>query len=516
MHQRAALVILDGWGLSPISSGNATLIAKTPYIYYLLGKYPKTLLSAASEEVGLPHGEMGNSEVGHLNLGTGRVVIQDLPRINKSIIDGSLYRNENLLLAATRSLKNNKAVHLIGLCSSGGVHSHIDHLFALMDFCKKNRVKNLFIHMITDGRDTSSKTALLDLKKIEQKIKEINLGKIASISGRYYAMDRDKHWDRIEKAYSAMIGKAENIASAPSDIIEKNYQDGITDEFIVPARIDLGGAIKDKDSVIFFNFRADRFRQIWKKLTESSLLKNCFFVSFTSYGFEPTPNAKVAFMAPKTKNYLAEILQNNQFSQTHIAETEKYAHITYFFNGGCEIKHKNEDWVLVPSAKVATYDLRPQMSSSKITQKATLSIGKSDFTVINYANADMVGHTGNLKATVLALEKVDQDLSKLINTYLEKKYIVLITADHGNAEQMIDVKTGEVSKEHTTNPVFLILVDENRQKKSTKPFEDKNLISFASQNPTGLLADVAPTLLEIFNLEKPQEMTGMSLLHQLS
>jgi len=511
------LIILDGWGISPVFDGNATLSASTVFLFELLEKYPKTTLSASGESVGLPFGEMGNSEVGHLNLGTGCVALQDLPRINKSISDGSFYKNEALLSAIKHVKKNKSALHLLGLVSAGGVHSHIDHLFALLNLLVKEKIKDVYIHIITDGRDTPQKTALNYLAKLQGKLKNVKKGQIADVCGRYYAMDRDKHWDRIEKTYKVLVEEKGQKAKTAEEAIKNAYQRGESDEFILPTKISNTKTIRDNDALIFFNFRSDRSRQLAESLIASEFggfkrdkfLRNLFFVSFTSYGQEPTPLCKVAFFAEKMRGQLGAVFEKNALSQLHLAETEKYAHVTYFFNGGMEKPFVKEKRILVPSPAVATYNLKPEMSAKEVVQKASQEIGKYDFTVINFANPDMVGHTGDFKATVFALETVDRCLS------LEHKKIVIITADHGNAEQMKNPKTGEIDKEHTTNPVFFILVDEKRKKKNNS-FTKQDLINLAALQPTGVLADVAPTILEIMEIEKPDLMTGLSLISSLN
>lgn len=517
------LLILDGWGLSPTEENNATLVAKTPFLFKLLGSYPKVTLSASGESVGLPYGEMGNSEVGHLNLGTGRVVLQDLPRIDKSISDGSFYNNDALLSAISYAQKQNSAVHLLGLVSAGGVHSHINHLFALLDLLSSKKIKNVYIHMITDGRDTPAKEALKYLSKLENKIKEKGFGQIASVSGRYYAMDRDKRWDRILKAYKVLVEGQGESAENPKQAIENAYKRGESDEFIAPTKISNTKNISDNDALIFFNFRADRAKQLSEALVSpifngfkrNKVLKNLFFVSFTSYGQEPTPFCKVAFFAEEIKEQITAIFETKGLSQLHLAETEKYPHVTCFFNGGLTKPFIKEDRILVPSKKVATYDLKPEMSAKEITREAISRIPKYDFTVINFANPDMVGHTGNFKATVFALETIDQCLAQLIPKILESNKTVIITADHGNAEQMKDPKTGDIDKEHTTNPVFFILVDPEMKVADKMATTDDLIALSSSYSPPGILADVAPTILEIMGLEKPNLMTGMSLINQI-
>ncbi len=515
------LVILDGWGLSPEQKGNAILQTPTPNFDQLLSYFPHASLGASGEEVGLSWGEMGNSEVGHLNLGTGRIIMQDLSRINKSIQDGSFFSSSELREAFLRAQKNNSSVHLLGLCSSGGVHSHMNHLFALLDMAKSLNISNIFIHFISDGRDTPPKVALNDLAQLKEKIKTVGIGKIASVGGRYFAMDRDKRWDRVQKAYEVFFAENSPAVVTAEEAIQNAYSSNKTDEFIEPRRIEGTPRIKDKDSIIFFNFRADRAKQIsesiydfdFKGFQRNITLENYYFVSFTSYGHEPSPNVKVAFFAEKVQNQLAKVVADAGMLQLHIAETEKYAHVTYFFNGGEEKPFLNEERILVQSSKVATYDQKPEMSAKEIAQKFSefLTSKKPGFSVINLANPDMVGHTGVMEAVKIAIATTDQALGQISNVTLSAGASLIITADHGNAEQMINLTTGEVDKEHTTNPVPIILALPERRNPGPTPIDLKYKISYHANSPAGVLADVTATCLEVMGLNKPPEITGQGL-----
>lgn len=503
------LIILDGWGLSPVTEGNAIFSTPTPNFDKMLSLYPSTSLHASGEEVGLSWGEMGNSEVGHLNLGTGRVIMQDLPRINKTISDGTFFQNAELISAFKFAQENQSNLHLIGLFSAGGVHSHLDHLLALMDLAKKMSFQKIFIHLISDGRDTSPKVILKDLPKLEEKIQEVGFGQIASVMGRFYAMDRDNRWERTEKAFNVLQDPGAPKASSVRMAIDKAYTLGKTDEFIEPMAIEGTNRLSPNDAVIFFNFRSDRSRQLSSKIIG---LKNVFFVSFTSYGYEPSPQVKVAFFAEKVLDQLAMRLANSKLSQLHIAETEKYPHVTYFFNGGWEMPFAGEERILVASPKVETYDLKPEMSAPEVTEKLIeyITREKPNFTVLNFANPDMVGHTGNMKAAQAAVSAVDSCLGKIANTLLGQADI-MVTADHGNAEQMINPQTGEVDKEHTTNPVPLILAFESKIKPNPQPVSIESKIGWAGQPPIGVLADVSATILKRLGLSQPSSITGQSL-----
>ena len=515
------LLILDGFGLSPQIEGNAIFSVATPNFDQLLSYFPHSSLHASSQEVGLSWGEMGNSEVGHLNLGTGRLIMQDLPRIDKTIQDGTFFQNAELLLAYYLAKKNSSNLHLIGLTSSGGVHSHINHLFALLDLANKLNFKNVFIHMITDGRDTPPKIALEDLKSLEAKISQTGIGKIASIMGRYFAMDRDKHWDRVQKAYEAMFNPTALSKNTAEIAISEAYNAGQTDEFIEPIVIAGTPRIKNGDSIVFFNYRSDRAKQLtdaivykaFKGFRRNVLLNNFYFCSFTSYGNEPSPNVKVAFFAEKVNNPLGKIIADNNLGQLHLAETEKYAHVTYFFNAGQEKPFIGEQRILVQSPKVATYDLKPEMAVGEVTSKFIdfFNQNKPQFSVINFANPDMVGHTGVLEATKLAVIAVDKALGSLSNLILSAGGNLIVTADHGNAEQMINPQTGEVDKEHTTNPVPVILAFQEKRFSAPAVIDINYKMALAAAQPSGVLADVAATAIDILSLAKPNELIGQSL-----
>ena len=501
------LMILDGFGKNENKNGNAVLLAKTPNIDELMRKYPNTEIYTSGLNVGLPEGQMGNSEVGHTNIGAGRIVYQELTRITKSIEDGDFFTIEELTEAIENCKKNNSNLHILGLLSDGGVHSHIRHLYAILELAKRKDFENVYIHCFLDGRDTPPTSAEIYIAQLEEKIKEKGVGKIASISGRFYSMDRDKRWERVKKSYDVLVNGKGNKAISPISAIESAYQKEVFDEFIEPTMICVGdkpvATISDNDSVIFFNFRPDRAREITRSIVdpkfdgfETKKLNNIYFVCFTNYD-ETMPNVQVAFKPTKLVNTFGEYISNKNYTQLRIAETEKYAHVTFFFNGGEEKQYKGEDRILVPSPKVETYDLKPEMSAYEVTDKVIEAIkqDKYDTIILNYANTDMVGHTGSLEAAIKAVEVIDECVGKVVKLVEEKNGVLLITADHGNAEQMIDYKTGDPHTAHTTNPVPLILVGmENVQLK------------------TGKLADLAPTMLDIMNLEKPEEMSGESLI----
>jgi len=504
------LAILDGWGLSVETKGNAVFSTPTPNYDKLLSMFPSTSLHASGEEVGLEWGEMGNSEVGHLNLGTGRVVMQDLPRIDKSIADKTFFVNKELVDAFNYAKQNNTKVHLLGLCSSGGVHAHINHLLALIDLAKLQNFTEVYIHVITDGRDTAPKTILSDLPKLQAKITQTGVGKIASVMGRFYGMDRDKRVERTRKAFNILTSDSSPTAETIEKAINDSYAAGKTDEFIEPTKIGNTARIKSKDAVIFYNFRSDRARQISDELIN---IPEIYFASFTSYGHEPTPLVKVAFLADKVTDQLAMVLSSAKLTQLHIAETEKYAHVTYFFNGGWEAPFAGEERIVVPSPKVATYDLKPEMSADELTAKFIeyFQKNKPNFTVLNFANADMVGHTGILAATQKAVAKVDNCLGKLAQAVLNAGGDLLVTADHGNAEQMINLQTGEVDKEHTINPVPLLLCFQEKinQRPVTVNLDTK--LASATTEPIGVLADVTATVINRLGLNQPEIVTGQDL-----
>jgi len=494
---------------------------KKPYFDLLTQRFPTFLLQAAGESVGLPWGEMGNSEVGHLHIGAGKIVYQDLLRINKSILDGNFFSNEAFLKLAKDLVSSEKSLHLIGLVSSGGVHSHQDHLFALLDFCKKNNLSKVFIHAILDGRDSSYNSAYKYISDLQKQISEVQVGQIASLTGRFWSMDRDNNWDRVEKAYRAMAGGvAEYDSSDPLKAIKESYQRNVFDEQFEPTIIkgESGpvGQIKDGDSVIFFNFRSDRARQLTKSLSDEKFddfqreYLKLNFVTMTEY--ESDLPVSIAFQPVRVNFPLAHILSEAGLLQLHIAETEKYAHVTYFLNGGREEPYSGEEHILIPSPSVSSYDEKPYMSARKIRERVIqeINVGKFDVYFVNFANADMIGHTGNLKATVEAIQVLDECLQQICDEVLNVDGSVLITADHGNAEGIINLTTGDINKEHSATPVPFIVINKKLLKADTEvPAAPPALHTFT---PAGVLADVAPTMLKILNLEKHQEMTGRSLI----
>ena len=501
------LMILDGFGKNPNKEGNAVANAKKPNIDKLMMKYPTAEVNASGKSVGLPEGQMGNSEVGHTNIGAGRIVYQELTRITKSIEDGDFFSIPELVEAMENVKKNNSKLHILGLVSDGGVHSHERHLYALLELAKRKGLdNNVFVHCFLDGRDTLPASGEGYIQKLEEKMQEKGVGKIASISGRFYAMDRDKRWQRVQKAYDAMANGVGEKSTSAIQAIESSYQKEVFDEFVVPTVICNGdkpiATIEDRDSVIFFNFRPDRARQITRTFVDSEFNEfptkkmNLDFVTMTQYD-ETLPNVKVAFKPEELKNTFGEYISNKGLTQLRIAETEKYAHVTFFFNGGREAQYPGEDRILIPSPKVETYDMKPEMSAYEVTDKVLEAINseKYDNIILNFANPDMVGHTGNIEAAEKAIEAVDECVGKIVDAINKNNGVLLITADHGNAEQMVDYKTGEPFTSHTTNPVPLILVGMENVK-------IKN----------GKLADLAPTMLDIMGLEKPSEMTGESLL----
>ena len=502
------LMILDGFGINPNEKGNAVAIANTPNIDKLKKTWPTTIIHTSGLDVGLPEGQMGNSEVGHTNIGAGRIVYQDLTRITKSIQDGDFFSIKEFSDAIDNCKKNNSNLHIMGLLSDGGVHSHIRHLVALLEFAKRKDFENVYVHCFMDGRDTPPTSGEGYIAKLEEKMKEKGVGKIATIEGRFYAMDRDKRWNRVKEAYDAMVNGVGEEATSALGAIEASYQKEVFDEFVKPTVICNGDSpvatIKDNDSVIFFNFRPDRAREITRTLVDKDFNEfetkkmNLFFVCFTQYD-ETMPNVKIAFKPEALVNTFGEYISKKGLKQLRIAETEKYAHVTFFFNGGEEKEYEGEDRILVPSPKVETYDLKPEMSALEVTDKVVEAInsGKYDSIILNYANPDMVGHTGSLEAAVKAVETIDGCVGKVVEAIEKQNGILIITADHGNAEQMIDYKTGEPQTAHTTNPVPLILVG----------LEGVKL-------KEGKLADLAPTMLDIMGLEKPQEMTGESLIEK--
>lgn len=503
MKKPLALIILDGFGYNPNEYGNAIKAANTTNIDALFAKYPHTLIGASGMDVGLPDGQMGNSEVGHTNIGAGRIVYQELTRITKSIKDGDFFSNPALKAAIENCKKNHSALHLMGLLSDGGVHSHNAHLYGLVEMARENGLNEVYVHAFMDGRDvppTSGKDFLADC---QAKLEEIGVGKIATVIGRYYAMDRDNRWDRIEKAYAAMVYGEGNQNADPVDAAATSYVNDITDEFIVPTVCTEGATIKTNDSVIFFNFRPDRAREITRTLVDDDFngftRRNgripVYFVCMTQYD-ATMPNVDIAFKPQSLTNTFGQYISDKGLTQLRIAETEKYAHVTFFFNGGVETSFPGEDRALINSPKVATYDLQPEMSAYEVTDEVVARIhsDKYDVIILNYANCDMVGHTGVFDAAKAAVEAVDTCLGRTVDAILKQGGAALITADHGNADQMYE-PDGSPFTAHTTNLVPLILVNVD-----------------ASLKEHGKLADLAPTMLDILGLEQPAEMTGESLL----
>ena len=503
------LMILDGFGDNPNKDGNAIKLAKTPNIDRLMKKYPNTEIYTSGLHVGLPEGQMGNSEVGHTNIGAGRIVYQELTRITKSIEDGDFFSNPEFIAAIENCKKHNSKLHILGLVSDGGVHSHNRHLYGLLEMAKRRDFENVYVHCFLDGRDTPPASAESYIVKLEEKMKEKNVGKIASLSGRFYAMDRDKRWERVQKCYNALVNGEGIKAGSAVKAIEDSYQKEVFDEFVEPTVICNGeepiAKIEENDSVIFFNFRPDRAREITRALVdpefdgfETKKNLNLYYVCFTSYD-ETMPNVHIAFKKEALHNTFGEYISKLGYTQLRIAETEKYAHVTFFFNGGEEKQYPGEDRILVPSPKVETYDMKPEMSAYEVTDKVLEAIqnDKYDNIILNYANTDMVGHTGSLEAAIKAVEAVDECVGKVVRLEEEKQGNLIITADHGNAEQMIDYATGEPHTAHTTNPVPIILVTPDTTLKLKSG---------------GKLADLAPTMLDLMHLDKPEEMTGESLL----
>jgi len=505
------LMILDGWGINPQTENNAVALANTPNLKTLLREYPHTRIMTSGMAVGLPDGQMGNSEVGHLNIGAGRVVYQDLTRISKSIVDGDFFNNPVLLDCITRTKAVGGSLHLAGLLSDGGVHSHNTHLYGLLELAKRERLKDVFIHCFMDGRDTPPKSGADYLDQLEAEIKKIGVGRIATVTGRYYAMDRDNRWDRVEKAYSAIVSGEGNQAGSSAEAISLSYANDKNDEFVLPTVINDNGApvglLKDNDGFIFFNFRSDRAREITRALalddfdgfTRKSRPALSSYVCMT--GYDATFGLPLAFGPEELKNIFSEVVSRAGLKQLRIAETEKYAHVTFFFNGGVEEPYPNEERCLIPSPKeVATYDQKPEMSAYLVTDELEKRIesGLYDVIVLNLANCDMVGHTGILPAAIKAVEAVDDCVGRLVGKVREKGGAVLITADHGNADQMWDDESNGPHTAHTCNPVWLVMVDDSRKDCKLKE--------------GGRLADLAPTMLAMLGLDQPQEMTGQSLI----
>src|SRR5688572_2636674 len=504
--KKVILIIMDGWGLGKVASADAIQNAKTPFVSALYSKYPNTTLITCGEAVGLPDGQMGNSEVGHLNLGAGRIVYQELQRINVAIRDGSFAKNEVILNAVRFAKKNNKPVHLFGLVSDGGVHSHINHLTAIIDICKKEGLADVFVHAFTDGRDCDPRSGLGFIKELQAHLNS-SVGKIASVSGRYYAMDRDNRWERVKLAYDALVNGIGEKANNAVEAISHSYSVGISDEFINPTII-IGedeqpiAKIENGDAVLCFNFRTDRCREITKALTQSDFpvynmqKVDLHYTTMTEYD-ATFLNVHVIFETDNLNNTLGAVIEQQGLKQIRIAETEKYPHVTFFFSGGRENPYEGEQRIMVSSPKVATYDLQPEMSAPEVTTAIVSEINKGEvhFVCLNYANADMVGHTGDWKAAIKAVETVDTCVQRVVTAALQNGYTVFLTADHGNADYMIN-EDGTPNTAHTLNPVPFFIIDKE-WKGTVKP---------------GKLGDLAPTILSVMNVAIPEEMTGEVLI----
>ncbi len=494
--KKILLMILDGVGIRNEINGNALSVAKTPNLDYLFKHYPNSKLEASGTSVGLPDGQMGNSEVGHMNIGAGRVVYQPLTMIDKKIEDKSFFENKEILDVLSHVKKNNSKLHLFGLLSDGGVHSHINHLLALLEMCKRNNVNRVFIHALTDGRDVDPKSSYKYITILEDKIKELGIGEIATVGGRYYGMDRDNNYDRLYKAYNAIVNchgeyyNKDNIKA----YLDYNYDQGITDEFLSPALFSLNSSVEENDGFITFNFRKDRIREMLTALTNPNFndMEVKRFNNLKVLSMMPVVDsvkAPYAFDDPNLNNILGSVISENDLSQLRIAETEKYAHVTFFFDGGKEIDFKKEDKILIPSPKVATYDLKPEMSAYKVTEKLLENIDKYDFIVLNFANGDMVGHTGNFDATVKAVEVLDDCIGKIYKKCIDLDMTLVLTADHGNCDYMLDDNNNVITS-HSKSLVPFVVTD-------TK-YEVKD----------GKLGDIAPTILNIMGINIPGDMTG--------
>lgn len=499
-----ALIIMDGYGISAETKGNAVASARKPNIDKLMQKYSNTTIGASGLAVGLPKGQMGNSEVGHLNLGAGRVVYQDYTRISLAVEENKLRENPVLIEAMEKVKANSKKLHFLGLLSDGGVHSHNTHLYALLEMAKERGLKDVYVHAVLDGRDVPPKSALAYFQELDSKIRTIGVGRVATIAGRYYTMDRDKRWERVEQGYLAMTEGKGYRAGTPEQAVTDSYDRGESDEFLKPTIVDQHGLVEDGDGIIFFNFRPDRAREITRAFVDADLREferaniKVNFVCMTQY--DATIKVPVAFGPQNLDDTLGEIISRSGYKQLRIAETEKYAHVTYFFNGGKEKPNPGEDRVLIPSPKVATYDLQPEMSAYLVTNAVVERIrsGKYSLIILNFANPDMVGHTGIFEAAVKAVETVDACVGRVVDEVLAQGGAVLLIADHGNAEKMIDLSTGQPHTAHTTNPVpFVLILDEGKEHKLREG---------------GVLADVAPTILGMMNIPVPKAMTGKSLM----
>jgi 2,3-bisphosphoglycerate-independent phosphoglycerate mutase len=522
-YKPVVLAILDGWGIAPASEGNAITRANLPNFNRFIHEYPVMSLAASGDGVGLSFGKMGNSEVGHLNIGAGRVYYQTLPRINKSITDGSFFENKAFLDAAEHVKKNKSSLHLLGLVSPGNVHASEEHCWALLEFAKKQKVKHVYIHAFLDGRDTTYNSGVDFIKKLQEKIKKIKVGEIATLAGRFYSMDRDSQWDRTEKAYRAIVeGKAQQYTKDPTDALKESYEKKVYDEEFIPTVIGKEdkptATVNPGDAVIFFNFRPDRAHQLTESFVlpgfskfERTYIKDLFFVTMTEY--EKEIPVIVAYPPIVVHNSLAEVISKAELKQFHVAETTKYAHITFFLNGTVEDPFKGEDRKLIQSARVSSFDQKPEMSANDITKEVVKAIDAEiyDAIMVNFANADMVGHTGNLKATIVGCETIDKSLGKIADHVLAHNGVLLVTADHGNAEEVINLQTGEMDKEHSNNPVPFIIIS-NDLKGKAGPAGDPPEGDLSLMHPVGMLADVAPTMLKFLGVKQPSEMTGRALI----
>lgn len=524
-YKPVVLTIFDGWGVAPASQGNAVTAAKTPNFSEYLKKYPAMTLYASGSEVGLLFGEIGNSEVGHLNIGGGRIYYQSCPRVNQGIADGSFFTNRAFVAAVEQVKKNKSRLHLIGMLSSGNVHSSTEHLYALLALCQRSGLsKEVFVHVILDGRDCQYNAGAQFTAELRKKMDELKVGKVASVSGRFYALDRDNRWPRVEKAYRAMAeGKGEREAADPVKAIEESYANKVYDEEFAPTVIvDKAGkplaTVRPGDAAIFFNFRPDRARELTKAFVlpgfdkfERSYIKDLYFVTMMEY--EKDLPAVAAYEPMVVRNCLAEVVSREKLKQFHAAETEKYAHVTFFLNGTVEDAFPGEERALVPSPGVANYAEAPAMSAAGVAKEAVKAIdsGKYDLIVVNFANADMVGHTGDRAATIAGVEAADQGLGEIVQHALANSGVVVMTADHGNAEEVINLQTGEIDKEHSTNPVPLIIIGRDFMGQAgpggDAPEGDLSLLP-----PVGVLADVAPTVLKLMGVPQPPEMTGRALI----
>lgn len=498
--KKVVLTIMDGLGYRKEAHGNAVVQAHPEHLIHLFKKYPHSLLEASGSAVGLPNGQMGNSEVGHMNIGAGRIVYQPLEQINQSIDNQTFFENETLLETIRHCKENHSALHLMGLISDGGVHSHLNHLLALLDLCKRENVEKLYLHLFTDGRDVAPKSAYTYIEKVEEKLKSIGIGTIATISGRYYAMDRDNNYDRLKKAYDAIVHGVGKTTSTIKEYIASCYEKGITDEFLLPQVFEEEGTLKENDGIIVFNYRKDRLRELFTAITNPNF-NDMEVVRFhnvkvvTMFPVVASVKAEPAFSDPNLTNILGEYVEKKGLSQLRIAETEKYAHVTFFFDGGKERDYQREKKILIPSPKVATYDLKPEMSAEEVTEALIREMEHYDLIILNYANCDMVGHTGMLDKAIEAVKAVDENVGRLYEKCQELGFTMFITADHGNAEIMADDE-GNVVTSHTTSKVPLIVTDE------------------AVTLQSGKLADIAPTILSYMGLEVPEEMTGNILIEE--